>query len=107
MEDRLRKGDWESVMTHSRRFFELLMVGNNSDLKQGFKELFLIRNKSDLGFEKFFESIQVLFDYASKHIHHRQRGSLRLQDIPTPQYEDAYMIYSICISLLNLIIHKL
>ena len=107
IEDRLRKGDWESVMRHSREFFELLKVGQNNELKEGLKELFLLRNRSDVGFDDFFKSIQTLFDYTSKHIHYRAKQGNNLQVKPIPQYEDAYMAYTLCISLLNLIIHKL
>ena len=106
MESKIRSGDWDLVMRFSREFFELLKFGKNSQIETDLKALFKLRNGSDIGFDNFFKAILELFEYISKFIHEKNKqGSLHVK--PTPASEDAYLIYSLCANILNLIVQKI
>lgn len=103
----LERGDWQSVMNTMREFIELIRSGKPGSpdaikLKQAFKD----RNRSDEGFDKFYESIQNLFDYTSKFIHERGFDK-SFQDKPVPHKEDADFAYHQAITFTKLLLAKL
>ncbi|MCB0518668.1 MAG: hypothetical protein H6577_26885 [Lewinellaceae bacterium] len=107
METELRKGNWDLVIRYSREFFELLKLGKNNPLERDLKDMFKLRNGSDIGFDELMKGLIALFDYASKFIHEKPLGLSSLQTKPKARSEDAYLIYSLCLNTWNLIAEKI
>jgi hypothetical protein len=58
------------------------------------------------GADAFYKGITELFNFSSKFIHKVEKGGVKLLPEIKAQKEDAYMIYSLSASLLNLIARK-
>lgn len=106
MSDLLRKGEWDSVMRNSREFFELFKLGKGNPIEAELKEMYKVRNGSELGFKPFYDAIFNMFEYISKFIHELDK-SHNLQIKPTAKSEDAYFAYSTCISVFKIILGKI
>ncbi len=110
MEDKIKSGEWDLVLRYSREVFELLKLGDpqkrDPQVEADLKNLFKLRNGSEVGFDEFYKGILELFKYSSKFVHELD-PSLQLHDKPNARSEDAYLAYSLCISLVNLIVAKI
>ncbi|MBI1228119.1 MAG: hypothetical protein GC192_22995 [Bacteroidetes bacterium] len=107
MESEVRKGNWDLVVRYSREFFELLKLGKNNPLEKDLRDMFRLRNGSDIGFDELMRGLIALFDYASKFIHEKPQGLASLQVKPKARSEDAYLVYSLCLNTWNLIAEKI
>lgn len=106
MEMAIKVGDWNQVMVFARQFFEDIRLGKNTPLKSKLKDLFEARNGSNVGFAEYYDGIECFFNYYSKFIHTKDRGGTHYEK-PIPKSEDAYMAYSNCLALMNLIMNKI
>ena len=100
MEDHIIKGEWNEVIEDSRAVWELLRNQNEiTDLlrRDGYTE----EASTDLN-----ESIKKLFDLSSKFHHEEDKGKRVMAKIKASK-EDAYLIYTISINLVNLISKKI
>jgi hypothetical protein len=103
MEQELNKGEWGSVVAKSRELLELF----RRDMKDFIKEM--IAETTSMDAEKaasLTRSIDELYGYASD-LHHivNNQGKVK-EDIYTGGKEDAYMVYLISTSLVNLLRRK-
>jgi hypothetical protein len=103
MEQELNKGEWGSVVAKSRELLELF----RKDMKGFIKEMIAVTTSMDV--EKAASltgSIDGLYGYASD-LHHTvdNQGKVK-EDIYTGGKEDAYMVYLISTSLVNLLRRK-
>ncbi|MBM3946686.1 MAG: hypothetical protein FJ315_04715 [SAR202 cluster bacterium] len=95
----LYQGEWNDVIVKARPIAELLRNSIVSDL---LKKM----NYPPDAIEAFCKSIEGAFDFGSKNIHRTDRsGQLR---VPVPaDKEDAYLVYSLTVGLMNLLTQKL
>ncbi|MBC7777916.1 MAG: DUF1269 domain-containing protein [Phycisphaerae bacterium] len=101
----LVQGDFDLVLRRSREFFELLRFGKESDLTKAFRDLYKFRNGSETGFDDLYKGINEFFEFTSKFVH--EKGKREQNQIkPKAMQEDAYMIYSFCLSLFNFMLQK-
>ena len=105
MERQIKEGDWYEVEVTARRFMENLMP-KGSENKEQFRQLFLENYYSDEGYNHLYKAIEGMFLYASKFIHDKDKQD-RYNPIPVVKKEDAYLVYSLSISLTNLIASKI
>ena len=100
MENNIIKGEWNKVIEDSRVVAELLR--NQDD----FKDLLLRDGYSEQAFENLNQSIKELFKFSSKFIHKEDMGKKEIMPEIKASKEDAYLIYSLSMSLVNLISKK-
>ena len=99
MENNIIKGEWNEVIEDSRAISELLR--NQEEIK----ELLLRDGYSEQAFEDLNKSIKELFNFSSKFHHKEDRGKKIMPEIKASK-EDAYLIYSLSMNLVNLISKK-
>jgi|GEM_PF-1717085 len=102
MELELNKGEWGNVVEKSRGLLELL----RRDMKGIIKKM--IASTTSMDEQKagsLTESIDKLFGYASD-LHHIVDSEGKAKDVYTGGKEDAYLVYSISTSLVNLLTRK-
>ena len=99
MEENIIKGEWNGVIEDSRAVWELLR--NEDEVK----DLLIKDGYSPEAFEDLNNSIKKLFNFASKFHHKENREKQIMQEIKASK-EDAYLIYSLSMSLVNLISKK-
>jgi len=100
MEEEVKKGEWNEVIQNSRPVAELLrdeVMVSSVLAKHGFTEE---ATGSLLG------TIRNLFDYSSKFIHKVEKDGTIIPAEIKAEKEDAYLIYSVSIGLLNLLTQK-
>ena len=100
MEEEAKKGEWTEVIQNSRPVAELLrdeIMVSSVLAKHGFSEE---AAGSLLG------TIRNLFDYSSKFIHKVAKDGTIIPAEIKAEKEDAYLIYSVSIGLLNLLTQK-
>lgn len=103
MESELNKGEWGNVVSKSRELLELL----HKDVKGTIKDLISETTSIDSQkAESLTESIDKLYGYASD-LHHVVGKNGITKDVYTGGKEDAYMVYLISTSLVNLLRRKL
>lgn len=107
MEKNLQMAEWDLVIRFAREFFEILKFdGNTNSTKVFLEKIYTVRNGTNVGFDELFSSIKSLFTFTSKFIHEIDRaGSLQVK--PKAFSEDAYLIYTFCISILNFMANKI
>lgn len=105
MKSLLLKGEWRQVVAEGRKFIEYIYKPEEA-VKESLKELFMESGKMiPKHFNDFYELV--------KNIHSITSASVHIKDIQknyiNPDYhrEDAYFIYSMCVSLANSIMCKL
>lgn len=99
MEEDLIKGEWNGVIENSRGVGELLR--NQDEIK----DLFMRNGINEQAFMDLNESLKQLFNYSSKFHHREDRGKTIMSEIKASK-EDAYLIYSLSINIVNLISKK-
>ena len=99
MENNIIKGEWNEVIEDSRAVSELLR--NQEEIK----DLLLRDGYSEQAFEDLNKSIKELFNFSSKFHHKEDRGKRIMPDMKASK-EDAYLIYSLSMNLVNLISKK-
>lgn len=75
-------------------------------LKAELKAIFQRQGYSDETFDDLYSGVLHLFDYASKFVHTLDRRGYYFTD-PMAYREDAFLMYNLIISLLNLLHRKL
>ncbi|WP_375560202.1 hypothetical protein ACE193_21215 [Bernardetia sp. OM2101] len=106
---KLAMGDWEGSILASRVLIESFMTGSDSDERTNeLKDLYIRSHETDTGFNEFRNIIRNAFDYSSKYIHIVGQGQNRanIQLMPVAREEDAYFVYSLCVSFLYMIKNK-
>lgn len=106
MEQAIQKGDWEKSIFVSRLFTEKINIFKRKDKRLALKELLNEGLKkyghNDEGIENLHNAIRSLFDFASKWSHgNTQDGTLK--QVPTATKEDAYLVYSLSLSLFGIL----
>lgn len=96
---KLLAGEWNEVIECLRGVWEL--VRNQPALK----ELLAADGYSEEAINALEASFRGQFEFASKFVHREDRGK-RLNPELHAQKEDAYLVYSIALSLLNLLARK-
>lgn len=96
----LEYGEWKAAIKACRPIVELF---KNFD---DFKKYLLDHGYSTQAYENLRDSIQHFFYYLSKFDHALTVDKNEVNPEITPYREDAYMAYTFCISLLNLISQK-
>ena len=99
MENNIIKGEWNEVIEDSRAISELLR--NQEEIK----DLLLRDGYSEQAFVDLNKSIKELFNFSSKFHHKEDRGKRIMPEIKASK-EDAYLIYSLSMNLVNLISKK-
>ncbi len=110
MEQAIRNGDWYKAMDLGRKVFDNLKIFDNqpghAPLIADFDAALQACNHSADGIRDLKEGIKHLFHFGSKYIHDKDRtGILNPATIATK--EDAYLMYSIGLSILNMLGSKL
>lgn len=101
-----REGDWQKAMMASRQFYEGLHFKKNNkkdqEFREALKELFLKDNHSTSSFDTFLLGVDNFFDFTSKYFHDKDKAGA-FNPVPNPTKEDAYLVYALALSLLNII----
>jgi hypothetical protein len=100
MEEDLIKGEWNQVIEDSRAVGELLK--NQDEIK----DLLIRDGYTEPAFADLNESLKKLFDYSSK-FHHKLDKEKKIMPEIKASKEDAYLIYSVSMSIVNLISKKM
>jgi hypothetical protein len=103
MQKDLLSGEWSGVIKESRPIWELVNDKTSKDLhgylsQSGF---------SDEAIAHFTKSISELFEFSSKFIHKVDKSKENLNPNIIASKEDAYLIYSLCVNVVNLITCKI
>jgi len=101
MEEDLIKGEWNQVIEDSRAVWELL---KNQD--EIIKNLITGDGYPKEASDDLNGSLQKLFDYSSK-FHHKLDKEKKIMPEIKASKEDAYLIYSVSMSIVNLISKKM
>ncbi|MHB1664267.1 MAG: hypothetical protein ACYCT7_03250 [bacterium] len=100
MESKMIAGEWTDVIEDSRPIFELLK--NQGEIKN----LFIEDGFTDEAYNNLNNSLQSLFDFSSK-FHHSVSQTKKVMPKIKASKEDAYLIYTISMTIVNLISKKL
>lgn len=100
MKKQLQLGEWKQAINASRPVVELF---KNFD---DFKQLLLDAGYSLNAYAELKNSIQSFFNYISKVQHALAMNNRDINESVVVYKEDAYMVYSFCVSLLNLVSGK-
>jgi len=100
MENNILEGEWNEVIEDSRAVWELLR--NLDEIKDLLKD----DGYTDQAIENFNETITQLFKFSSKFLHQEEIGNRKIMPEMKASKEDAYLIYSLSLNLVNLISKK-
>lgn len=100
MENDILEGEWNEVIEDSRAVWELLR--NRDEIKDLLKD----DGFTDQAIENFNETITQLFKFSSKFLHQEEIGNRKIMPEMKASKEDAYLIYSLSLNLVNLISKK-
>lgn len=110
MEKALKNGDWQNVMSISRKFYENIKFGDKKPSHVKFREQFdlIMKNQghTDEGIQNLYDAIKNLFSFTSKYVHDKDTAG-NLNPIVICTKEDAYLVYSLSVGLLSLIGKKI
>ncbi len=110
MEKGLKNGDWQKVMTTSRKFYENIKFGDKKLIHTKFREQFdvIMKNEghTDEGIQNLYDAIKNLFSFTSKYVHDKDNDG-NINPIVICTKEDAYLVYSLSVGLLSLIGKKI
>jgi len=101
MKNHLVKAEWREVIESSRHFWELIRSEEN------IKEILIESGYNDEVYEDFNNIIGNFFDYSSKFHHELKKRSDELLEKFTISKEEAYLIYTVALNMLNLVLRKL
>lgn len=100
METKIRAGEWNEAVKEARPFMELVRA------KKPMEELLIKNGYTQDASDAFYKGVTELFNFSSKFIHKVEKGGTKLLPEIKAEKEDAYLIYSLSASLLNLIARK-
>lgn len=100
MENNILEGEWNEVIEDSRAVWELLR--NRDEIKDLLKD----DGYTDQAIENFNEIITQLFKFSSKFLHQEEIRNRKIMPEMKASKEDAYLIYSLSLNLVNLISKK-
>ncbi len=110
MEEYLRHGAWLDVISRGRMAFEAIKVFDdkieNAALKTEFDAALLASNHDTDGISDLDKGVKGIYHYASKFVHARSKTGI-LKPNPIATKEDAYLMYSLCLNILNMVGSKL
>lgn len=110
MKKYLHQGEWTSVVREGRLIFEHLnftkLANTKTIIREKLRQLFLDEGHSEKGFEEFVSANLSLFNYASK-FHHSYTTNGQLQSPPTAMKEDAYLVFTMALNVINILSRKL
>jgi hypothetical protein len=110
IENEIRQGNWLSVMTIARQFFDnfhfIDRKTHHAQYIDSLQQLFANDGHSADAFEQLKIGVDSFFNFLSKYLHDQDKNG-KLQAIPVASKEEAYLAYSLSISLTNLIAKKL
>lgn len=110
MENNLKNGDWKRAIETSRPFFELLKLRNNNigdkNLKHELNNILIQEGHNQQGIDQLFSGINSIYQFVSKYSHLADTQGV-FKPFPLANKEDAYLLYSLSINLLNLIGKKI
>lgn len=101
IEDAMNNGDWNSVIKESRPVWELFRD------REQFTKLLKANDLNQITSQSFNSLMESCFDFASKFIHRKARGSKEVSAINNASKEEAQFIYSMAFSIVNLIGKKI
>ena len=99
-EDELRAGRWPAACEALRKVWEV--IRNDSDLEK----LLVKSGYSTAAAASFNEAVAKLFDFSSKFMHITDKSGNPVPPQVKAEKEDAYLLFSTAMSLLNLIAQK-
>lgn len=106
MEKCIRMGEWKKTIECARPFFEGLNFKRDTSFKEALIKILKKEQHNEEGIRDLQNAIQSLFNYTSKYVHFMDReGSIK--PYPNTKKEDAYLVYTLSIGLLNLIGSKI
>ena len=101
MEENILKGEWNEVIEDSRAIWELLRDHDE------IKDLLIKDGYTPQASDDLDKTIKQLFSFTSKFIHQEEIGNRKIMPEMKASKEDAYLIYSLSMNLVNLISKKL
>ena len=104
---KIDKSEWTEVIVKSREFFEIFRFKKNGDEIIKFKELLCMNNLTENDVDGFLKALDNLFQYASKFIHVKEKGTDEIRLKAIAYKEDAYFVYSLSLSIMNIILSRL
>ena len=102
MEKYLREGEWNLVVSKSREFFELFAKEVKGKIKELIQESTGLEEEPATKLTTAFDNLE---DYSSA-LHHSVKKDGKPVDIYTGGKEDAYLVFYLCVSILNLVSKK-
>ncbi|MDI1233827.1 MAG: hypothetical protein PSX81_06075 [bacterium] len=111
MEKANSEGNWKGTIIEARQFLENIKFGDTSKpahkkFRDEFSKLMLNDVHTQEGIDDFLKSIQMMFNFASKYIHGKDKDG-NLKPIPNYTKEDAYFFYVFSIGIMNFIGQKI
>jgi len=101
MEQNMREGEWNSVMIYSRDISELFRY------EEGIKDIFERSHCGGKAYENFKNSLLELFEFAAKFHHKLDKDRKTLLPKVKASKEDAYLIYTLSVAIVNNILAKI
>lgn len=110
VQDAIRNGEWLRAMERGRQFYEIIKPTNkkkaSDDFEKNLAELFKKDGHNEDGFKDFMESQWKMFEYCSKFLHEKDKDG-NFKKMPAAHKEDAYLVYTLGIGLINVIGRKM
>lgn len=106
MEKWIRMGEWKKTIESARPFFEGLNFKKDTSFKEALIKILKKEQHNEEGIKDLQNAIQSLFNYTSKYVHFMDREGT-IKPYPNAKKEDAYLVYTFSIGLLNLIGSKI
>lgn len=101
MEENMIKGDWNGVIEDSRAVWELLRT------QEEIKDLLMRDGYSEQASKDLNEILKQLFNFASKFHHKIDNKEKKIMPEIKASKEDAYLIYAMSMTIVNLISKKM
>ena len=110
MERCIKRGAWQEAMVCGRRAFEAMKVFDdkpeNAVLKAEFDAALVASNHEADSIRDLDKGIKGMYHFASKYLHERGLSGI-LKPNPIATSADAYLMYSLCINIINMVGSKL
>lgn len=108
----IKQGEWEMAMHKGRQVFDNLKIFDKNKpehkiLEADFDSALKLDNHTDEGIAELKEAIKKLHQFGSKFVHDSSRTGIVSPAAIVATKEDAYLMYSLGLSILNLLSSKL
>jgi hypothetical protein len=107
MQKELLSGEWSEVIEKSRPIWELVNEKASDSTPTELHDYLSRSGLSDDAIGHFTKSISELFQFSSKFIHRMDKSGKNINPEIIASKEDAYLIYSLCLNVVNLITCKI